>query len=130
MRINWKKNSEIVEKYNVKRSLTDMILPILITTVVCYVLSLLITLISGYWFVVKAFVDNVQRVSGFGVALSLLAFAPRIHRAKYISQETNLKEEYIYTRSELRAQLSQIDIIVLIGSLLAIFTSLLLYPLY
>ncbi len=128
--MGWKNNNDMAEKYGVKRSLVDMILPILITTVVCYILSFAITLISGYWFVVSAFVDNVQRVAGFGVALGLLAFAPRMFRAKSISQETNLKEENIYSKSELRSKLSQVDIIVMVGSLIAIFTSLLLYPLY
>lgn len=128
--MDWSKNRKIVEKYAIKRSVLDYILPILIITLSCYGLSILIMLIANAWFDIRFFIDTIGKVAGVGVALSLLAFMPRIYRVKVQSRQEKLDEKLLYTKSELKAKLSYIDIIVLVGSLLAIFTSLLLRPLY
>jgi hypothetical protein len=128
--MDWQKNKEIVEKYNIKRTPIDMILPVLITILFCYIFSLLITVIAGQWFNIRFYIDTIQIVAGFGVVLSLLAFAPRLFRAKHISDTTKLEQKHLYSKSELKSKLSQMDIIVFCGSMLTILTSLLLTPLY
>jgi hypothetical protein len=128
--MDWQKNKEIVEKYNIKRTPIDMILPVLITILFCYIFSLLITVIAGQWFNIRFYIDTIQIVAGFGVVLSLLAFAPRLFRAKHISDNTKLEQKHLYSKSELKSKLSQMDIIVFCGSMLTILTSLLLTPLY
>lgn len=131
--MDWEKNKELVNKYRIKRSPLDFILPIFITTIACYVLTILICLIAGKFFkedFIIFFVDTVQKIAGFGVVLSLLAFAPRIYKAKFLSDSTKLDKTMFYTKSELKSKLSDLDIIVFCGSLLAILISLLLTPVY
>jgi hypothetical protein len=105
-------------------------LPVLLTTLFCYGLSIIITFIGGQWFNIKFFIDTIQKIAGAGVVLSLLAFAPRVFRARHISETTNIEEKHLYSGSELKSKLSQLDIIVFSGCLITIFTSLLLTPLY
>ncbi len=128
--IDWQKNEDIIKQYNIKRSPIDYILPIFITTIVCYALTLIIMMIAGQWFNIKFFIDTVQKVGGFGIALSLLAFTPRIYRANILSSQTHIDKEDLYTESDLKSKFSDIDIIAFFGCLIAVLTSLLLTPLY
>ena len=128
--MDWKKNKEIIDKFEIKRGPIDYILPVLIVILFCYVLTLVITLIAGQWFNLVYFVDTVQRIAGAGVALSLLAFLPRLIKAKNMSDNTGRDKEMFYRKSELKSKLESVDIIVFLGSLLTIGTSLLLTPMY
>lgn len=129
--MDWKKNEELANKYHLRRSPIDLILPILITILFCYGISMIITLVfSGKGFDIIFFIETVQKIGGLGVALSMLTFMPRLFRARALKTETNLSEEELYTKSELRYKFSNIDLIVFSGSIITILTSLLLTPLY